>query len=58
MDVSAAVGLHRRAGDRHLALQRRMVGLELGHLDHLLVRHEPGKMAVIGVGVAVVFPAG
>ena len=49
-DVSAAVGIGERGRDRHGAAERGICGLELEHFDYLLVRYEPGEVAVVGVG--------
>jgi len=47
----AAVGIGQRDGDRHLAAERRIVGLEFDHLDDLFIRDKPGEATVEGVGV-------
>ena len=40
---AAAVRVAQRVRDRHLPGERRIVGLELVHLDDALVRHELGE---------------
>jgi hypothetical protein len=45
------VGRAQGRGDRDLAAQARIVGLEFEHLDDLRVRHEPREVAVVGVGL-------
>ena len=55
-DLGAAVRVGERGSHRHLAAQPGIVGLELEHLDHLLVGHEPGEVAVVRVGVRADLP--
>jgi hypothetical protein len=50
-DLGAAVGIGQCDRDRYLAAQRRIARLELNGFDYLLVRHQPHKAAVVGVGV-------
>jgi hypothetical protein len=40
-----------RECDGHLAAHGRMGGLELHHLDHMLIRHEPHEVAMVRVRV-------
>src|SRR5215472_10951698 len=53
---AAVVGGGEREGDRHLALQRRVRGLELEHLDDLRIGNEPDEPAVVGVGLRAGLP--
>lgn len=52
---AAVIGVGEREGDRHLALQLRVGGLELNHLNDLGAWDEPDETAVVGVGVSSAF---
>jgi hypothetical protein len=51
MNVRAALCVNERDRDRQLSAQRGVVGLELVHLDDLLVRNDLHETTAVRVGV-------
>jgi hypothetical protein len=59
-EFGSAIRIGQGDRNRHLALQRRIRGLELDRFDNLLVRHEPEEATVMVsvCGVVVPVPVG